>query len=128
MDSWFESWLANPVNAEMNIKIRAKHQGSIPVIVRPSSDAEPKMNKHKFIINKDATLSHLMFVVRKYINLQADQALFFYVLSFDQITCKYIKTVMEPLSKTIGQLEALHSVDGFLCIVYALESVFGEKI
>jgi GABA(A) receptor-associated protein len=125
MNSFFETWMNNPKNPETISKIRAKHKGSLPVIIQPSTDLEPKIIKYKFIINKDATLSQLMFVVRKYINLGADEGLFFYILSFDQITCQYVRKVFEPLSKTMGQLEASHSCDGFLYIVYALESVFG---
>ena len=126
MNSFFTQWTANPANAELNRKIRAKHQGCIPVIVSPNTDLEPKIKKYKFIANRDVTLCQLMYVVRKYIELSSDEALFLYILSFDKITGGYVRTVLEPLSKTVGQVEAMHSSDGFLCIMYARESVFGD--
>ena len=127
MNLFFTQWTANPANAELNRKIRAKHKGCIPVIVSPYTDLEPKIKKYKFIANLDTTLCQLMYVVRKYIELGSDEALFLYILSFDRITCEYSRTVMEPLSKTIGQVEAMHSADGFLYVMYAKESVFGAS-
>ena len=58
--------------------IRAKHPDRIPVIVRKREGdaALPDIDKRKFLVPSDLTISQFMYVIRKRIKLAPEQAIF----------------------------------------------------
>ena len=93
-----------------------KYPDRVPVIVQKYYKSNlPEVDKCKYLVPKDMTISQFMFVVRKRIQLDSTQALFF--------------TVSNGLvagSKIIMELyDEYKDEDGFLYITYTEENVFG---
>jgi GABA(A) receptor-associated protein len=76
----------------------------------------PEITKNKYLIPLDITVGQLVYVIRKRIKLNEQQALFIFVNN---------KTI-PTLTSTIGETYRDNaSEDGFLYITYAAENTFG---
>ena len=98
--------------------IRAKHPDRIPVIVRKrEGDASlPDIDKRKFLVPSDLTISQFMYVIRKRIKLAPEQAIFLFVAS----------GTLPPSVATLKAVYDQHCADdGFLYMTYSGENVFG---
>ena len=93
-----------------------KYPDRVPVIVlkHKSSDL-PDIDKCKYLVPKDMTMSQFMFVIRKRIKLDSSQTLFI--------------TVNNGLVTTSNVLSSIYhdnkDEDGFLYVTYTNENVFG---
>jgi len=76
----------------------------------------PDLVKNKFIVPEDLTLGQFIYVVRKKLKLQPEQALF---LLTSNKTLPSIKTLIKEL------YEEHKDKDGFLYLIYSLENTFG---
>lgn len=98
-------------------KIAPKFENKIPVIVqRSGTDTDiPQIDRHKFMVPSDVTISQFAHVIRKRIKLKPDYALFFFV-----------NNTMPSMSSPMSQIyKEYHDKDGFLYINYSGESTFG---
>tara|TARA_Y100000817_G_scaffold313540_1_gene309878 strand:- start:1798 stop:2148 length:351 start_codon:yes stop_codon:yes gene_type:complete len=97
-------------------QIRNKYPDRIPIIVEKYKDCKlPDVDKCKYLVPNDMTMSKFIFVVRRRIELDSSQALF--------IT---INGIMAPASQTVGELyDNQKDEDGFLYVVYTSENTFG---
>ena len=84
------------------------HPNKIPIICEkvPTSKV-PDIDKSKYLINEEFTLTQFISTIRKRLNLEKEQALFFLVNSMLVIYNKY------------------KDEDGFLYIAYSSELVWG---
>lgn len=93
----------------------------VPIIIdKEKSNCEKvrSMQKIKFLVPQDLTVSDFMFVVRQRISLTPEQALFLF------IDGKY----MPPMSALISRVyKDYKNEDGFLYVNLDKESVFGKK-
>lgn len=99
---------------ELSKKLLQKYPNNIPVII-DSTKYSPPISKHKFIINNESTIGHLMNEIRKYITLDKSQALF--VFSNNK--------ALLPTMIMNNVYYANVDEDGFLYIYYAVENFFG---
>lgn len=110
-------------------KIRDKYSDRIPIIVTPSGNAAKNhpIEKEKFLVPTDLTLAQFVYVIRKRIKLNAEEALWVFVHNTDGT---------ETLPPTSSSLSAIYQEhvelckdddewDGFLYIVYSGENTFG---
>ena len=98
-------------------RIRLKYPDRVPIIAEnsPTNSSIPNIDKSRFLVPADLTLSQFIFVIRKRILLQSDQALFL-----------MINNKLMPGSNTIQEIYATEKdVDGFLYVTITGESVFG---
>lgn len=98
------------------LKIHLKYPDKIPVILVKKTDTDvPDLDKYKYLLPFDTTISQFMFIIRKRIKLTPEKALYFFV-----------NNTIPPLSSTISSLyrEYKHE-SGFLFIHYAGESTYG---
>lgn len=98
-------------------KIREKYPDRIPVIVEknPRSDL-PNIDKKKFLVPGDLSVSQLQFIIRRRISLPAEKAMFFFVG----------KGVLMTNSNNVGAIYGEYKdEDGFLYVCYSGESTFG---
>ena len=98
-------------------KIRRKYPDRVPVIVEKAPKARiGDLDKKKYLVPSDLTVSQFYFLIRKRISLRPEDALFFFV-----------NNVIPPTSATMGSLyQEHHEEDFFLYIAYSDESVYGE--
>ena len=98
-------------------RVFEKFPGRIPVIVERAANAKtiPLIDKNKFLVPADLTLSQFIFVIRKRLTLPPEQALFLFVGN--------------TLSTTSALMKELYSKykeeDGFMYVKYCGENTFG---
>ena len=101
-------------------RIRDKFPGRIPVIVEKSRNASPHIptiDKSKFLVPADLTISQFIFVIRKRIHLQSETALFLFVAG-----------TLPTTALTMRELYSIHhESDGFLYAQYTGENTFGAN-
>eukprot|EP01060_Flectonema_neradi_P040303 TRINITY_DN912_c0_g3_i1.p2 TRINITY_DN912_c0_g3~~TRINITY_DN912_c0_g3_i1.p2 ORF type:complete len:132 (+),score=27.40 TRINITY_DN912_c0_g3_i1:76-471(+) len=97
-------------------RIIAKYSDRIPVICERHSQSDvPDIDKTKYLVPVDLNAGQFIYVVRKRIKLQPEQALFL-----------FINGVLPPTAALMQQLYAdSKDDDGFLYIKYSGESSFG---
>ena len=96
--------------------IKQKYKDRIPIIVEKYKDSRlPNIDKCKYLVPEDMSLGQFIYVIRKRIKLDADQALF--------VT---VNGVLGGSSTTISELyDSYKDDDGFLYVVYTSENTFG---
>lgn len=99
-------------------RIREKFPGRIPVIVERSGNsgvAIGTIDKNKFLVPGDLTVSQFVFIIRKRLSMPSEQALFVFV--------------DDTLPTTGTLLRELYVMfkdhDGFLYMKYSGENTFG---
>ncbi|KAL6130545.1 hypothetical protein ACLB2K_068924 [Fragaria x ananassa] len=97
-------------------RIREHHPDRVPVIVEKANKSDvPDIEKNKYLVPADITVGHLVFVIRKKIKLDPDQAIFVFV-----------KDILPPTAALMSSIyEKRKDEDGFLYMTYSGESTFG---
>ena len=100
-------------------KIREKYPDRVPIICEkdPSSKIGD-IDKNKYLVPNDLTVSQFSFIIRKRLALQKSSALFLLVNG------KYSIQGEVTLSEIYEKYK--DSEDGFLYIIYAAEVVYGS--
>jgi GABA(A) receptor-associated protein len=99
-------------------RFKQKYPDRIPVIVDSYSEKSPSIDNHKFLVPNDITLAQFMYIIRKRVKINPDEALYFFIGS---------KKIMETASKLMSEIYKSHSdEDKFLYIYYDIESTFGH--
>jgi len=98
-------------------KIRRKYADRIPVIVEKLPSAKIReLDKSKYLVPADLTVSQFYFLIRKRIQLKSEDALFFFV-----------NNTIPASSTSMGELyQQFHDEDNFLYMAYSDESVYGS--
>ena len=96
--------------------IMRKHPERIPIIVcKNCGDNLPTIDKQKYLVPKDMSIGQFMYVIRKRIKLEPNQALFVLV-----------NNTLQPSNKVIDEIyKSCKDDDGYLYIVYSSENTFG---
>ena len=96
-------------------RIHAHRATRIPVIMERNGIDTPRIDKEKFLVPFDLTVSQLMFVARRRLKMDSSKALFL-----------LINGTLPPSSTTMSSLYDKHaSEDGFMYVVYTTENTFG---
>jgi GABA(A) receptor-associated protein len=115
--SSFKKKYAFQDRCEESYKVSNKFIDRIPIICEKSSTQTrlPDIDKHKYLVPKDLTLGQFMYVIRKRMNLKAEEAIFLFV-----------SDTIPPSSSIISDIYNKHKDhDGFLYMQYGKENVFG---
>ena len=93
-----------------------KHSDKIPIIISKYNKSDlNNIDKNKFLVPNDMTLTQFIYTIRKRIKLDSSKALFF-----------FINNTVPKNSAPLGELYNLHKdKDGFLYITYNSENTFG---
>lgn len=96
--------------------IKNKYPDRIPIIVEKYKDSKlPTIDKCKYLVPKDMNLGQFVYIIRKRIKIESNQALF--------VT---VNSVLESSNILISELyEKQKDEDGFLYIIYTTENTFG---
>ncbi|CAI9614833.1 unnamed protein product [Staurois parvus] len=101
------------------IGIRAKFPSKIPVVVERYNKEKylPLLDKTKFLVPKDISMSHFLNILRNRMNLSATQA--FYILVNEK--------TLATMSLSMAELyNANQDEDGFMYMTYASQEMFGN--
>lgn len=94
-----------------------KYNNKIPVICeKPKKVKVPDISKTKFLVSRDLTIGQFIFIIRKFIDINENTALFIFIGDY-----------IPPNSACISDIYNYHKEsDGFLYITYSIESTFGK--
>ena len=97
-------------------RIQNKHPDKIPIIVCKDINCKlSDIDKQKYLVPKDMNLGQFIYVIRKRIRLQPNEALFVLV-----------NYSLMPSNKPLQDIYEKHKdEDGFLYITYSSENTFG---
>lgn len=97
-------------------RIRKKYPERVPIIVEKAPKSRIcDLDKKKYLCPQDLTVGQFYFLIRRRIQLRAEDALFFFV-----------NNQIPSTSTTIGSLyQQFADEDKFLYIAYSDESVYG---
>ncbi|VDO49590.1 unnamed protein product [Schistosoma margrebowiei] len=97
--------------------IRKKYPSSVPVIVEKSPRARVgNLEKNKYLVPSDLTVGQFYFLIRKKIQLNPEEALFFFV-----------KDIIPPTSATMGALYQVSSVSCYSQLVFGGNSTLSKR-
>ena len=98
-------------------RLKTKYPNKIPTIIEKSNTAMlQKMDKQKFLFDRELTVGQIIYLIRQKIKLDPTQTIFLFVDN---------KTI-PPTSVTIGEVyDKDADEDGFLYVTYCTEVVFG---
>ena len=97
--------------------IMARYPTRVPVwIERARGETIPDVDRHKFLIERDMTMSQVIYIIRTRIKLSSEQAMFVFVGD----------GVLPATGDYIGSVYKDHAApDGMLYIRYRIEKTFG---
>ena len=98
-------------------RILKKHPERIPVIVCKNckEGTLPDIDKQKYLVPKELTLGQFVYIIRKRIKLDSNQALFVLINNSLQPTNRLLEDIYSDAKDE----------DGYLYIVYSSENTFG---
>ena len=99
-------------------RIKIKFPTRVPIICDRSKTCKdaPIIEKKKFLVPTDMTISNFMFIIRQKMKLEQEKSIFLFVGDNNMVTT----------SKLISEVyEEYGDEDGFLYISYGMESTFG---
>jgi len=101
---------------EESKRIMAKYPDRIPIIVEKIEHSfAPDIDKHKYLVPKGLTIGQFIYVIRKRINLEPEQALFI-----------FIDNTLPPTTQLLSDIYKNHKEKcGFLFVKYGTENCFG---
>jgi len=100
-------------------RIRAKYPDRIPVISEKAAKSSiPDIDKKKYLVPADLSVGQFVYVIRKRIKLQPEEAIFIFVNG---------KT-LPPIGALMSQVYKDHKdEDGFLYVTYSGDNTFGSS-
>jgi len=97
-------------------RIRNKHPTRIPIIVCKAKGCDlPDIDKQKYLVPKDMNIGQFVYVIRKRIKLESNQALFVLINNNLSTSNKLLEDIYENNKDE----------DGFLYVTYCSENTFG---
>lgn len=101
-------------------RIMSKYPDKIPVIVEKAQktrDTLPELKKNKYVVPRDLTMGQMIYLIRRYLTLPPEEALFLFVSN----------TLVPSTERIVDVWGRYRSEDGALHVLYSGESAFGES-
>ena len=93
-----------------------RHPSRVPVLIYAADNYQPKIEKNKYLVPKEISMSQFLYIIKKYISIQSNEAIFLYTKNNSIVNS----------SKTIAEIYNEHkSDDEFLYFIYSVENTFG---
>ena len=97
-------------------RINKKYPDRIPVIVEKAQQSNmPYIDKHKYLVPKDLTVSQFIYVIRKRVKIKAEEAIFLFINNSLPASSELMSTVYENNKDE----------DQFLYATFSGENTFG---
>ena len=98
-------------------RIQGQYPDRVPIIVEKDTRSKnaPDIDRRKFLVPVDLTIGQFLFIIRKRVNLPAEQGLFLFVNNNLMSCSSFISDVYA----------AQRDIDGFLYFSISGENVYG---
>uniref|UniRef100_A0A336MTT7 CSON005060 protein n=1 Tax=Culicoides sonorensis TaxID=179676 RepID=A0A336MTT7_CULSO len=110
--------VSNTIRRDEALAIRLKFPTKVPIIVERyhKENDLPVLDKKKFLVPEEVTLSQFLGIIRNRMKIGPSKALFLLINNRTMIS----------ISRTVGEIyEEYKEIDGFLYVTYASQEVFG---
>jgi len=102
--------------ADEATRIKKKYPDRIPVIVEKAQQSNiPDLDKHKYLVPKDITVSQFIYVLRKRVKIKAEEAIFLFINNSLPTSSELMSTIYENNKDE----------DQFLYATFSGENTFG---
>ncbi len=102
--------------ADEATRIKKKYPDRIPVIVEKAQQSNmPYIDKHKYLVPKDLTVSQFIYVIRKRVKIKAGEAIFLFINNSLHSSSELMSTIYENNKDE----------DQFLYATFSGENTFG---
>jgi GABA(A) receptor-associated protein len=96
--------------------LHSRYPLRVPIILYPSSKDQPDIEKNKYLVPVDINVSQFMYVIKKYIKIKSDEAIFIFTSN----------NTLVPNTWTVKELyDQYKKEDNFLYLYYSIENTFG---
>ena len=97
-------------------RIKEKYPDRVPIFVNKKEGSTVNdIERHKYLVPKDMTMGNFIYILKKNIKLESNQALFVFINN--RMVCN---------TEIVGNIyEQYKSEDHFMYIIYSGESTFG---
>ena len=102
-------------------RIMSIYPDRLPIICERSENASsdcPFIDKKKYLIPRDLTISQFIYVIRNRFCLPPEKALYLFISGTIPASSNYIDSIYD----------CYKDEDGFLYILYAFENTFGQEL
>ena len=98
-------------------RVHEKYPTRIPVIIEKNPNSKiTEIDKIKFLVPNDQTVGQFIYIIRKRIKLNPNEAIFIFVNNILPRTSDLLQTIYDEHKDT----------DGFLYLIYSGENTFGK--
>ena len=96
--------------------ILAQYPNRIPIICERYNKSLPELDRKKYLVPEDLTMTNFLFVIRKRLKLESHKSLYLAV-----------NNKIPPITLLVSTIyDKYHDEDGFLYIKYCEETTFGR--
>ena len=107
-------------------RIKRKYDNRVPVIAECAKGSSlPEIDKKKYLVPSDLTVAQFQYVIRKRIQLDADQAIFIFVETMEK--GRKTHTLPPTSDSMLSTYNQYKDDDGFLYVTYHGDSTFGAQ-
>jgi GABA(A) receptor-associated protein len=96
--------------------MHSRYPSRVPIIVFPSDETQPKIEKNKFLVPNDLTFSQFIYTMKKYLKTKSDQTIFIFTHNNNLVPSNWMVSELHDKYK---------KEDGFVYLFYSLENTFG---
>lgn len=77
---YLSKWKQTTIESKLSEskRMKEKYPDRIPVLVDRAHKMDPKINKHRFLVTGDLTVSQFNYVLRKFIQIGPESAIFLF--------------------------------------------------
>ena len=97
------------------LRIKEKYPNRVPIICERYTVGDPEIDRKKYLVPDDLSISNFIYVIRKRIKLKPENALYLFVNG----------KILNGTGLLAQIYEKNKDNDGFLYIKYTLENTFG---
>lgn len=97
------------------LRIKKKYPNRVPIICERYTVGDPEIDRKKYLVPDDLSISNFIYVIRKRIKLKPENALYLFVNG----------KILNGTGLLAQIYEKNKDNDGFLYIKYTLENTFG---
>jgi GABA(A) receptor-associated protein len=96
-----------------------KYPSKRPFIVIPTDKNQPLIDKTKYLVPLEITISEFVYILKKRIIIKQNEAIFIFIQT------KNDDTIIPKLSERVIDIYEKYNINGHVIIKYSIENTFG---
>ena len=96
-----------------------KYPSKRPFIVKPADKKQPLIDKTKYLVPLEITISEFIYILKKRIKIEHNEAIFLFIEN------KNGDMIIPTLSERIIDIYEKYNINGHVMMKYSIENTFG---